>query len=370
MRVARARFKSGTEVAEPAKLFGRDATLRSLSAALRAGTHTEVVAERKFGKSSLLRCAAALFKDDEKFLAVYVSVNYLTCSAWPDFYAWLAAYTLAAAAKRAPLAQLCAATKFGSKCLGTCSSNPDPYEIFARLQQNSQKMVSAFQFPFTFLAAAGISTILLLDEISSALRYFDGDAEQFRYLRQMAMEQGASGCQILTVCTADRTEWQDIISKAESSPGLNFISNHVRLGPIPEDDVRLLLQTHAAECDPPFDMPPDISGAILNLAQAYPYYLKVAAEKAYQQAVSSGPHDSALLRENTYASVRGHLLRYIGTCNASEKKALHAVLSSPVSLQQKSIPRDRLFRRGLLRIDDGLFKPFNPLFRMACEEVL
>lgn len=370
MSVPCARFKPGTEVADPARLFGRDSALRSLGAALRAGTHTEVVAERKFGKSSLLRCAAPLFKDDERFLAVYVPVNYLNCSAWPHFYGWLTAHTLASAAKRAPAAHLCAATKFGSKCLGTYSSDPDPYEIFARLPQQSEKMLSSFQFLFTHLAEVGISTILLLDEISSALKYFDGDSEQFRYLRQMAMEQGASGCQVLTICTADRAEWQDIISKAAGSPGLNFISNHLRLGSIPEYDARGLLQAHAKECEPPFDMPPGISDAVLDLAQAYPYYLKVAAEKAYQQVVPSGRHDSALLWEQTYAAVRGHLLRYISSCNTAEKKALRTVISSPVSSQQKNVPLDRLFRRGLLEIDGGLFKPFNSLFRMACEEVL
>lgn len=132
----------------------------------------------------------------------------------------------------------------------------------------------------------------------------------------------------------------------------------------------MLLQTHAAECEPPFDMAPDIYDAVLNLAQAYPYYLKVTAETAYRQVVSTSRRDTAALPEEAYASARGHLLRCITTCTTAEKKTLLAVISSTISSQQRSTSLRRLFHRGLLRIDDGVFKPFNSLFRMACEEVL
>ena len=365
-----ARFKPGTEVTEPTRLFGRDAALQSLCAAMRAGTHTEVVAERKFGKSSLLRCAAALLKDDERLLAVYIPVNYLTCSAWTDFYAWISAHIMAVLGERRRPADLHAARAFGSMYLATPQPDGNVREIFSQLhRQNPQKILSAFQSLFSVLADAGVSTILLLDEISTALKHFDGDPEQFTYLRHIAM-QSSSRSQALTVCTADRTEWQDIVSKTRGSPGLNFISNHLRVGPIAEDDARMLLQTHAAECEPPFDMPPDIYDAVLNLAQAYPFYLKVTAEKAHHQVLSTGSRDTALLAEQTYASARGHLLRYITTCTTAEKKTLLAVISSPISSQRRSTPLRRLFHRGLLRIDDDVFRPFNPLFSMACKEVL
>ncbi len=55
----RANFGPGREVSDPGNLFGRASTLQSLNLALRSGIHTEIVAERKFGKSSLLRCVEA-----------------------------------------------------------------------------------------------------------------------------------------------------------------------------------------------------------------------------------------------------------------------------------------------------------------------
>jgi hypothetical protein len=336
-----------------------------------AGTHTEVVAERKFGKSSLLRCLEAALRDEESTVAIYVPVNYLNCSRWQDFYAWLTAHVLAGIGKRTSGHLGYLAQRLSHKHPNFAVGESDPNEIFSQLGQvDVPNVVSRLQCLLNVLTDMGISIVLLLDEISAALSYFDGDSQRFQYLRQLAMSDGSVNCKPLTVCIADRSQWQLMIPQDGRSPGLNFISNHVRLAGIPKEDARLLLQEHGAECTLLCLMPPAMVEMVLYISGTYPYYLKVAGEKAYQQLIVSGRlHRNSLQRE-TYMAVRGHLSRYLSACDSLERKVLSRVITSLVSVSSRDIALWRLYDRGLLRIQDGVFLPFNELFRSACEEFL
>ena len=55
---------------------------------------------------------------------------------------------------------------------------------------------------------------------------------------------------------------------------------------------------------------------------------------------------------------------------AEERKALYHVIHSPVRSTNQDTALLRLFDRGLLRIQDGRFQPFNQLFKLACTEFL
>ena len=60
----RSPFRGGQIITEPTELYGRDKELEYLETALlHTSNHVEVIAERKFGKTSLLRCfmAAVLY---------------------------------------------------------------------------------------------------------------------------------------------------------------------------------------------------------------------------------------------------------------------------------------------------------------------
>jgi hypothetical protein len=336
-----------------------------------AGTHTEVVAERKFGKSSLLHCLEASLRDEGSTVAVYVGVNYLNCSRWQDFYTWLTAHVLAEIGKRSlgisePIAQRLS-RQYPNFALG----ESDPDEIFSKLEQlGTQTVVPSFGHLVNILADMGISTVLLLDEISVALKYFDGDPQRFQYLRKFAMSNGSGNCKPLTVCTADRVQWESMLSVDGGSQALNFISNHIRLTGISKESALLLLQAPGAECTPLCQMQPAMVEMVLDISETYPYYLKVAGEKAYEQLMVLGHLDRESLQSEIYNAVRGHLSRYLSACDSLERKILYRVITSSVRVLERDISLQRLYDRGLLRIQGEAYRPFNRLFRVACEEFL
>lgn len=343
-------FDPGREVSNPQKLYGRNSILNSLKAALRAGVHTQVVAERKFGKSSLMRCLQEVFREEEAFCVVYVPVNYLKLGEAKEFYAWVSAYVASRLSTRNSDLSMNATEKL-------CALHPEiPFkkasvsDILASIWKIGEgKIFTLFESLFMVLVESGICTILLLDEISDAAKHFEGERGAFAPLRQAAMSDLGDKLKALTVCISDRAEWQDMAIKDESSPALNFISNHIRLAGIPEDDARLLIRRHADYMDE------QTAAKILDIAWTYPFYLKVAGEKAYLQLVQTGKVDSELLLKETYDAVRGHLRGNIRISDKRERDALVRIVTSPVPIKDKDIGVIRLFGRGLLRVHDGFF---------------
>lgn len=96
----------------------------------------------------------------------------------------------------------------------------------------------------------------------------------------------------------------------------------------------------------------------------------MTGENAYHQQALLGHLGRASLDGEAYQAVRGHLGGYVKACNEQEKRALYRVATSSILSADKDSTTQRLFDRGLIRIQGGVFRPFNQLFRMARQDCL
>lgn len=365
----RAHFDAGTVNGNHGTLYGRATTILALKAALLSGTHTEVIGARKFGKSSLLRHVANFLHEQSNCLGIYVPVDSLNCAGWRDFYAWLMAYVLAAAASKNLTGKY---TGEGSwpRYKDSPSALVGPAEFFSEIRKrDGDTVVADLLRLLTHFCHRGISTVLLLDEFTFALKYFQDDPARLTALRELAMLEGSGDSKPLTVCVASPVGWENLNSLPTASVSMNFLCNRVAVGGISEEAAHQLLREHAQACHPPLELHTEVINMILDIASTYPFYLKVAGEKAYLQKMLCQLIDPASLELETYGAVRAHMMQYVRACDVEERQALSRITNNWVPAHKLPDSSQRsLLEEGLVKVEGNFIRPFNRLFLRACRE--
>jgi hypothetical protein len=370
-------YKVGHIITQPEDLYGRDEELSNLTTWIfQSSNHVQVLGERKFGKTSLIRTFIEMARRwNEPSLLVYNDVSQFLCHTWADFYVSILRETHEQLLdERGDLAD-------GVLEALTLLYRGDPpiqfHHGFAEALLNSQlgesTILGIFTRYFKALKQLGIPVILFLDEMAYTLHHFGDDKSRFSHLRQVAMFKDSYD---VTIVSADRRSHEEIApedpEKKDFSPGLNFITQTVRIGLIEEEDARRLIVDTARNAPEPVTFSEDELSFMLWQAGRLPFLLQLIAEKFYVEKIVGKAIDRSQIVEETFSAARGHLLEHWRVSSLAERRALRAIGSTQaapdLSIQQTT---NALLARGLVaEQSDGEIGLYSELFSRIIRDQL
>ena len=354
-------FSPGSVIAEPARLFGRDGELRNLRTyVVNSVNHVQVLGERKFGKSSLLRCFEATMRNEDRTVVVYADVSRFICSRWVDFYGNLLRATDSAI--RRSDAEAHAALRQG--LLRILRKPPFPLdtqfcEKLLKEDLSDNVVLDVVEGFFQAASAAGLTVILLLDELAIGIKHFRNDDSRFAHLRSLALERDRFDVRVVF---ADRRSQEDIAPERLYSPGLNFISQTIRLGQIAAHDAERLLRTTAVRGNPVVQLSQTEIRTALEISGCIPFLLQHVGEYIFLRKAEGSHCDPVDLAASVFGAVRGHLEQQWRIRSDSERVLLQRIaMGQPGSVGEHQ-DLLTLLDQGLIVRSNGGFRLYSPLF--------
>lgn len=368
----RSPFRGGQIITEPTELYGRDKELEYLETALlHTSNHVEVIAERKFGKTSLLRCFMAKVEQeyDEPILIVYADVSQFICSRWQHFYAHLLRLTHLKLLKyfkhiaEAVINELPASYRVMTPPMTFTDSFAD--ELIESKWNYTTDILSRY---FAKLAQHGLDVVLLLDELTYATHYFNGDELHFSHLRNLAMSRDKFS---VNIAFADRRTQDEIAPERETSPGLNFIHQTLRLGVLSEQNARKLIIENGRKGTVPVEFTEKEIEFILWQSGRLSFLLQLIAEKIYLQKARNKTVDLNRVARQVTEAARSHMLEPWRVSSNEERLVLQTITSGkPVAAILQPTQKRLLSRRLILQNERGELKLYCPIFESFIQDQL
>jgi len=184
---------------------------------------------------------------------------------------------------------------------------------------------------FETITAAGLTTVLLLDEFEYVTQNPNFGSDFFGGLRALAIHQN------LPLVTATRRELVDLCHSDEikGSPFFNIFANVV-LRPFGREEVLAMLDGYLVKTELSFS--PQEKELVISLGGGYPFFIQMAGHYLVETKHKGYPADD-LLRE-VYASFEAqsdsHFSYMWSHCSESERISLLAVISLD---RQKPTPK-------------------------------
>ncbi len=371
-RRAASPYAVGSIITDPKDLYGRDRELSALATWVfrSSSNNTQVLGERKFGKTSLLRSFVQLSRQEGvDALLVYCDVSQFLCRSWVDFYLTLLKETHDQLLdepdnKASRVLETLKLLYIGTPPLRFENQFVDDL-IRSRVDEFTG--IDIFRRYFAALKRNNIYTVLFLDELAYALHHFVDNDLHFTHLRGLAMEKDLYW---VTIVCSDRRSWEEIAPERAGSPGLNFITQTIRLGPIEETEARRLISENAKNGNPTVEFSEDELVYLMWASGRMPYLVQLMAEKFYFRKAVGEVVDTSQIWDETFAAAHSHLLEQWRVTTLTERTALRAIsggLNSADQITQEA--RSALLTRNLLVTrPNGGVAPYSPLFGKVIEE--
>ncbi len=286
-------FQPSIEVSNPALLFGHNEPrgyLEQLINYIRLGSNTQVLGERRAGKTSLLRCCARKLSEEIPTL-IPVYINYRD---YPDVRGYSNAYRLL-------LAAIYVRTiKVGNVPPDVIQLGMPPATPDLSLDKCYQQLCGAYgqeadsnlEKYVELLNKRGFGIALLIDEYEHLMRHtFEGQDGEFFRLRELssasAIQEGSP--KPFTYVIAGAKSW-DKLCEMMGSPELNNTGSLIYLGPIGPESFKKMWNKGVEETEEELrtnlvNSPYGIE-EVYTLAGGWPYYGKVIG-----QLISMGNYD-------------------------------------------------------------------------------
>lgn len=366
----RSPFRGGQIITEPTELYGRERELENLETSLlHTSNNVQVIGERKFGKTSLLRCFMAKVQQeyDEPILIVYADISQFICNRWQHFYANLLRIT-----------HLQLLECFEEIAETVINELPASYRVmkppFSFTHAFAEELIESkwshttniLSRYFALLKQHGLDVVLLLDELTYGKHYFNGDERHFSHLRNLAMLREKFS---VNIAFADRRTQDEIAPERETSPGLNFINQTLRLGVLSEQNARKLIIENGRKGTIPVEFTEEEIEFILWQSGRLSFLLQLIAEKIYLLKARNKTVDfTGVAREVTEAA-RGHMVEHWRVSSNDERLVLQTITSGkPVPSSLQTTQKRLLSRRLIWQNEDGELSPYSPIFEAFIQD--
>lgn len=280
-------FIPSAEIQVAGDLFGRNKPGRELhalvSSIVNSHCNSQIIAERRSGKSSLLNCALQSLQSDLcGGNLIGALANFKRCPIVGDVnggYAFLCS-TVLMQSTTAPIWTNDASFEFtATKKLPRCESIADFYEAIISSEIRAEKLFEAL---IVRLAKQGFSSILLIDEYETMFfRVFGAKVGSAHTIRDLVMT-GLDNRQRFQCGIAGARSW-DFFSQDIGSDDFNFIDDNIFLRPLNEDECReiMVLGYEQSRGKPKTNIEDWIpkSADLRRYAGGWPYVLKMIANE-------------------------------------------------------------------------------------------
>ena len=163
---------------------------------------------------------------------------------------------------------------------------------------------------------ADLRLVCLFDEFETITRNADFGTEFFGFLRSIA------NAYPVAFVTASRSNLETLCHNKEisESPFFNIFS-HIRLGPMPEVEIRELITVPSGEAGVPLE---EYADYILSLGGYLPFFVQIACAAAFDCQVESGGGelDRQLVEQRFLEEASSHFHYLWGAFNDEERQAI------------------------------------------------
>lgn len=234
-------FEAHAEVVDPNELFGhgrKDRLLDRLVRAVRGGLNTQLLGERRAGKTSLLHCCRTrLLVEAPRVVPLYVNFRQeATLRGVENAHRLLVARIHAALQEHRP-ADVGDGVQLESVALRAGLSEAACFELLTHVPHGLSGQNGVFAEYIRALRRRGLTVVLLLDEYEHMVELtFNCTAGAFFTIRDLSTEPRPSGEPTgLTYVIAGRHHWKTMDAKI-GSPEFNKTGDLLVVGPISHDD--------------------------------------------------------------------------------------------------------------------------------------
>ncbi len=335
-------FQPGKVVEDPAELFGRTGrhgTLDLLVTQLRMGTSSQLLGERRSGKTSILRCACSVLNHaDSRCVPVYLNFR---DNAYIHGVAACYKYIIG----KVMDATECRKGAVGAETSTLLGANPALHDLETIQALDDSRVYGVFERLLAQAASKSLRVILLIDEYEHLLKQtFAGEPGAFGHLRWLSSQPGLT----LSFAVAGRTTWMDNVG-VDGSPELNTIGPLYFVPPLERGAFGQMWEHCVASLD---------AVGSLNLTRTswdadrvfaavggWPFYGKLVG-----QLLASGDVDE----DHAYDALRPHFEHVWHGLNIGEREAL---LTCARGHDWGGFDGEALVKRGLLVRDSGELIP-------------
>lgn len=361
-------FLPSSFVTTPELLYGHSlpgALLDEVAMYVGNGTNTQVLGERRSGKTSLIKCCInKLSKEIPSLIQVYLNYReHSDIKGRAEAIKYLLANVHAAAVRQGmlPPGQT---LKLKGLSFGNTNFPEEIYEQLRSIKHSYQIDGLLREYILQYVSGLGAGVVLYLDEYEHMLlNTFEAEAGAFFFLRDLSSvpkRNEAGGFKPLTIIIAGATIWDKLCGNI-GSPELNNIAAVSYVHPIDIGSFRSMWEhclSHSSE-----DVVRRIENSPISVEDAYaltggwPFYGKIVG-----QQLSVGHSDT----DDLYQGLYQHFNVIWSRLTETEQQVTK---SGVVATAQPSLVKN-LMRLGLLEEDeDGTVKPMGGLWRRFVAEV-
>ncbi|MGO9122062.1 MAG: hypothetical protein ACLQPD_31175 [Desulfomonilaceae bacterium] len=346
-------FDPFSPVTKPEFLFGHNlpgGLLDGLTSQVRLGANTQILGERRSGKTSLIWCCISrLHAEFPRIIPVYINYRqYATIKGYAPAYRLMLSLIHAAVTER-NCNGFPKEVTIGSITLPFTRS---PEDCYHHLCDVDEIMLGAIMGQYiTMLSNCGYGIVLFLDEYEHLIRYtFSDEPGLFFELRELASKpRPKSGIpRPLTYVVAGALPWHEL-SHIVGSPELNTIGPVLTVGPIDvpafyqmwESCLASSVRESTGTCDA---VMPRV-GEVYEMVGGWPFYGKFVGQSLFAEGT---------VADNLYSSLSQHFAVSWSRSPSQRERLAEAFRDHP---QTKDSEIEDLIQRGLIQqVSDSLFK--------------